>query len=57
MWPVLVDASCRLAYIVRVHPIFLALDTGQSLETEELELGYSVVQGETDRKRVSDIRI
>ena len=45
---VLVDASCRLAYIIGVHPIFLALDTGQSLETEELELGYSVVQGETE---------
>ena len=45
---VLDDASCRLAYIVRVHPIFVVLDTGQSLETEELELGYSVVQGETE---------
>ena len=45
---VLVDASCRLACNVILHPIFIVLDNGQGLETEELELGYSVVQGETE---------
>ena len=45
---VLVDVSCPLAYIICLHPICMAFDTGQRLETEELELGYSVVQGETE---------
>ena len=45
---VLVDASCRLACKVVSHPIFVVLDNGQRLEMEDLELGYAVVQGETE---------
>ena len=45
---VLVDASCRLACNICLHPIFVVFDTGQRLEMEELELGYTVVQGETE---------
>ena len=45
---VLVDVSCRLTCKVVSHPIFVVLDNVQRLETEELELGYSVVQGETE---------
>ena len=44
---VLVDASCRLACKVVLHPIFM-VDNVQKLEMDELELGYSVVQRETE---------
>ena len=46
-WPVLVDASCQLACKVVSHPIF-GVDNVQKLEMDELEFGYSVVQGETE---------
>ena len=42
---VLVDASCQLACITCLHPICVAFDT---VQMDELELGYSVVQGETE---------
>ena len=45
---VLVDVSCQLACIICLYPIFVVFDTGQRLEMEELELGYTVVQGETE---------
>ena len=50
MWPVLVNVSCRLACEVISHPIFV-VDNVQKLEMDELELGYSVVQGETESKK------
>ena len=45
---VLVDASCQLDFNVILHLIFMVFDTGKRLEMEDLELGYSVVQGETE---------